>query len=287
MAPWTLLDSLVCGLPKTQRERRRIVILTAFSDDSGSDGTTPFFVLAGYVAEVERWNAFSEDWGMMLERQPRIEYFKMREAESRRGQFGGWSIEQAVAKQIQLAECIKRHARFGIGSFVSHRAYNAIMRDRLPPTCDSPYWLCFMEIVQGLINVSVDSEVQKVNFVFDTQGEGYERRGKMSFGGLREIFQEMGIPHKDIIGSISYDDDRNVLPLQAADMLAWHMRRHTDKALSGINEERPVADILWSIPTVAKAWHPSEMEQFVDLYQKLHPETASIYRQQTGHDHEP
>jgi hypothetical protein len=71
----------------------------AFADDSGSGGETPYYVLAGYSAEESTWDAFWPRWQSVLDLMPRIEYFKMSEAESRKGQFLGFSPDEQTGMQ--------------------------------------------------------------------------------------------------------------------------------------------------------------------------------------------
>lgn len=59
----------------------------AFVDDSGSGGDSPYYVLAGYSADEATWRAFWGDWQGVLDLSPKLDYFKMSEAESLKGQF--------------------------------------------------------------------------------------------------------------------------------------------------------------------------------------------------------
>ena len=59
----------------------------AFIDDSGSGGDSPYYILAGYSAPKATWAAFWPDWQAALDVPPKLEYFKMSEAESLKGQF--------------------------------------------------------------------------------------------------------------------------------------------------------------------------------------------------------
>ena len=43
-------------------------MLQACIDDSGWDGTSPVFVLAGYVAKAEAWDAFADEWRALLDK---------------------------------------------------------------------------------------------------------------------------------------------------------------------------------------------------------------------------
>jgi hypothetical protein len=54
------LDMLTCGLPVQERRNRLFAMLVAHIDDSGTDGSGPVFLLAGYVADTNQWKRFSD-----------------------------------------------------------------------------------------------------------------------------------------------------------------------------------------------------------------------------------
>jgi hypothetical protein len=75
------------------------VILQGCFDDSGDMTTGPVFVLAGMIAPVDKWLAFSNEWAQALIETPYIEYFKCAEAQGLRGQFSirnGWNRDLSV-----------------------------------------------------------------------------------------------------------------------------------------------------------------------------------------------
>ena len=245
--------------------------LKIFCDDSGSDGGE-FCVVGGYLFDDDAAMRFSEAWQKVLKEAPAIKYFKMKEAESRRGEFWGFTEPDRDEKVMSLAEVVKAHALYGLGSFISHKAYDSIARGYLPPTVDHPYWFCFQGIIGGVLHLYENElPLEKTDFVFDSQGVGYERRGTLMHDGWKQMMLEVG---DALIGSITFADDKQVLPLQAADLLAWHIRRHANVMVgSGQPESRPVADLLWSVDTITKAWHPDEIETFIDSYHTLHPQS--------------
>jgi hypothetical protein len=48
-------------------------------------------------------------------------------------------------------------------------------------------------------------------------------------------------------------------------------------ATVGRAESRPVADLLWTVPTLTKAWHPNEIDAFVEGYHNLHPQSLETW----------
>lgn len=264
------IDALVCGLPAHERVRRKLLMLTAYIDDSGTDAKGPFCVLAGYISDVERWKAFSDAWDDELHAPPKIAHFKMSEANNRRGPFWNWDEEARDRKVARLARIANNHAIGAIASIVSHKVYRGQAKGFLPKTIDNPYWLCFQKVVLETIRIyGNEGGGGKINFVFDAQGEGYERRALQILEGWRDLFTSTA--YEPFIGSITFASDLDVLPLQAADLLAWHVRRRGDRVIQKLPEDCPVDEILGNVHIPLFGWKAEEIGEFVDWYQKMHP----------------
>lgn len=268
--PTHMVEAVVCGLPACERIRRKLPMLTAFFDDSGTHKKGPFCVLAGYIANADQWKAFSEEWDTELRAEPNIPCLKMSSANSKDGPFRGWETTAIERKVTRLAEIVNRHAIGGIAVVVSNDAYRKIAEGCLPSTVDHPYWLCYSKIVTETLEIyGRESNDEKINFVFDTQGEGYERRALLMHDNWREIFKAS--PNGNLLGSLTFGNDVELMPLQAADMLAWHVRRRGDRAMQNAPENRPLDAVLARIPIALISWQPQEISDFVDWYQQTHP----------------
>jgi hypothetical protein len=127
------------GLPRAERRRRLIVVLESYVDDSGS-GDPPVFLLAGFVARGEQWLKFSEHWDEALKGPPKLDYFKMWEAEALEEQFKGWTEEERDIRLSRLVGIIKDHVLISVSSEVYHRDYQEIIRGKISKEVDSPYW---------------------------------------------------------------------------------------------------------------------------------------------------
>lgn len=245
-------------------------MLTAFFDDSGTDGQGPFCVLAGYIATEEQWIDFSDSWDIELNTSSRIAHLKMSEANSKKGPFLGFDLEARDKKILRLVEIINHHVIGGMASIISHKAYNAAGKGYLPDTVDNPYWMCFQKAVAETLQIyGHEQGGGKINFIFDTQGIGYERRASMIHGGLSKILASSGF--ENLLGSLTFASDLDLLPLQAANLLAWHVRRHADLSSRGASESRVTNEAISKIPIVLSAWEPQEISDFVYDYQLSHP----------------
>jgi hypothetical protein len=199
-----------------------VTVLKAFIDDSGSGGDSEWYVLAGYLGTVDGWNSFHDQWKQVLLEHPRIEYFKSSEAESLRsdGQWAGVSKEQRDAKIDRLIEVVGRCSRRAICARMRQRVYDELVKGEIPPVWDSPYYFLFPSVIAASINIErLDGEADPVDFVFDSD-EKHEKGSKRLLPSL--------LPMQSYYGSLVnmiYGDEKKVLPLQAADLLAWQTRR--------------------------------------------------------------
>src|SRR5437867_682301 len=113
-----LLGALVSGLPSRKRNSRLFLMLQAHIDDSGWDGMSPVFVLAGYLAKKEQWDAFSDEWNSVLHPPTgrQLDVLKMSDAyrlDRTESRFFGWSEKERDDRLISFAKTINHHVMHG------------------------------------------------------------------------------------------------------------------------------------------------------------------------------
>jgi hypothetical protein len=70
--------------------------IQVYIDDSGNDGRSRHFILAGLMSQAEHWALFSDEWKTSktcLNQTPAIRRFKMTDAAGLSGQFFGCTAE--------------------------------------------------------------------------------------------------------------------------------------------------------------------------------------------------
>ncbi|WNV10924.1 DUF3800 domain-containing protein [Tardiphaga sp. 709] len=151
-------------------------MLQAFIDDSGWDGNSPVFVLAGYVAKAEQWAAFSKEWQVILDRQEpsRIGVLKTKDIYRNRvpnTSFHGWTDDQRDARLKSFIEAINRYAMHGIVSVIPLEPYQRLMKGKFnPDILDRPYFLSFFGVIVNLLKLTHRLKLDdKLEIVFDTQ----------------------------------------------------------------------------------------------------------------------
>ena len=227
--------NLVCGLPTPLRQKRLLLMLQGYFDDSGSDGQETSFVLAGYVLPAELWANFSDDWHDECQREPRIDYFKMREAAGGWEQFAGVPIEFRQYKVRKLFALIDKHILHGIATDLKWEEFRQFDSRVAGPAKNVAYGPLFFGILDNVLAYQKHYGLfpHKIQVAFDIQGKaGRVARG--AYDKIMELSENYG--HTDPQLSVANDlrtiidgtprelDDKKYLPLQAADMLAWALR---------------------------------------------------------------
>lgn len=222
--------------------------IQAFVDDSGGKGHSRHFVLAGLVATAGSWVAFSSEWKACLAAQPAIPLFKMSEAASRSKAFGGFSSQARDDKLRSLARVINRHASFVVSSVIEMDAAKISPTSHLKPFRD-PYFWPFHTLITGICFDLWDLGVrEKFEIVFDEQLI-FGPRARRWYPFWKEMMR-VKYPEESAIfpEDVFFRTDHDMVPLQAADLFAWCIRRNTDnpieKAFEWLLDEMP--NVKWS-----------------------------------------
>jgi hypothetical protein len=103
---------------------------------------------------------------------------------------------------------------------------------------DDPYYLLWEQLTAIMAMAGIKFNViEPVDFIFDEKRHMEQRVLNAYF----QIVKHANLLVSRLLGNTPrFASDEKVVPLQAADMLAWNLRR----AIAYPNEERPIADIL-------------------------------------------
>lgn len=201
--------------------------LSAYFDDSGSDTGERDLVFAGLVNSDDAWEQFSVAWRVALSKTPPIGYLKMAEANSLRGQFSGWTRDARDQKLQDLAEILDRfRPSWSFDISISRAEYDSHVSPASPRGLSTPYFaLTFGAVSAVARHLAGEGAITPVSFVFDEQS-GVDKDVALFFDYMIE---NLDLDSRGLIKMpIGYGDDIRNLPLQAADMLAWHIRRQRE-----------------------------------------------------------
>lgn len=271
--------SLVCGMPSSERQRRRFCMLAGYYDDSADLNA---FIVGGLVSPVPRWEGFSDDWQTALHQHPRIEYYKSYHAnvrpEDRKSdnQFRGFSRGMIRKKEKNLAEVIVAHAEYSVYSPLNRDDFNAIILSRVQRPKRGigryqgheyhyPFHGCIGATVKYLKENNIKDQV---DFFFDEQG----KVGKWA----RDMYEDMKTSTIDVTGVIedirAYlgvcvpHDDKKMVALQAADMFASRARKYDQHEDGDLIEDDPAFAILATLPCRVGLWPRERLRAMVDKW---------------------
>jgi len=224
------------------------VFQVAFDDSGKSE--PPVFVLAGFISRVQNWADFSTKWDTALRASPRITYLKAHEAYQLKGQFEGWDSKDRDRKLEQLVPIIQRHGLNQIRYHLYHSDFNAVFRDTIKnkpkwftrrwKDVFDPHFLSVVGVMSWLLKVHTERKTREMLEVIFDEGITGDKRMKRGY----KIFMDNLPPrNKELLIKECVDcrDDKKFLPLQAADLLAWHTRRHFFEHARGQKH----ADVTW------------------------------------------
>lgn len=208
------------------------------SEDSQKGGR--FFIAAGYFAPVQVWEIFNRAWANTLD-QLGIDEFKMADCERGRGVYEGLSYQERALLQRTFIGLIVGSPIWGVSAAVNLRHYEEFMPRMVKARQKyaKPYFLAFQHLVEMMALKLSEAEIvgpsDRIAYFFDEQTE-YQGRAKEIFSSLTK---DGDLEYTNRVGSITFDDSRRFLPLQAADILAYENLRYLRDYRHGLRLSEP------------------------------------------------
>jgi len=214
-------------LADQERLNRRSVIamLGAYFDDSGTHDHSDIVVVAGIFGTGWQITSLERVWRSHLERplgymRP-LRRFHMTECHESRGEFLGWKRTETdyFCHQLRSAMIESHVAAYGIAC--ARKDWDDLVSGDMQAILGSPEGLCIRNVfVRCLGYLQAQYFDPQVTFVFDNRPSTTVRDAKVVF----ETFQSW-VQEPKLMG-IEFSSSFNVLPLQAADMVAWEIYQH-------------------------------------------------------------
>jgi hypothetical protein len=290
---------LVSGLPKGKRERRRLAVFVpqAFIDDSGNQPSLPYFVLGGFVSSVNNWALFSDEWRAALDLEPKLDYFKMNEANLLIEQFGearGWTSAKRDKRLDVLSGIIKKYALIRIHASVRHADFAKYVASCAAPErtllSDNPYIYLLIKMVMAMaIRSTVFGINESCDFIFDEQC-GFSEEVFIRWPVFKSVVESRRDPKFPMfLGSRpKFESDRDFAPLQAADLFAGQMRFYKEQNVAGATPPNDILRKLLEITAIEHDTSESDMEilsnkieQVSQLYIEKNPSTMLVHMEKS------
>jgi len=223
----------------------------AHIDESGKGG--PVFTVGGLSAKAEQWMIFSDQWQHVLDEAPSIPFFKYSDRQ-------GLS-EQAHHKKIDgLIEIINSLVARGDLGLIHVGQYKAFFRGKIGATFDNPFHQGYMHIITQCA-IHLPDPNGKIDFVFDQIDDTQYLELLDAYRRFKEICPDPAVKRRFGQEPIRRDD-KEVLPLQAADLWAGLMRHayEGDRGAAAYLKKITVPNrcFVWDEEQLAELWGRSK-----------------------------
>lgn len=201
--------------------------IQVYVDESGGKGQGKDFVLAGLWASARSWARFSSKWDKCLKTSPRIEYFKMAEAANLDGEFRFWSAEDRDQKLKKLAKIINRYVDYRVYQSIDIQSHSLTFAHLPKPKNELYFWMYQCTILGASADLYLLGQREPFEIIFDEQVI-FGPRARAWYPLIRDIAATVEPAYHALLPvDPLFKDDREMLPLQAADLFAWLKRHRT------------------------------------------------------------
>lgn len=206
----------VCGRAPSKRAGRQFCVvqpLQAYVDDSTEGGVV--LILAGYIASVSQWDAFSVAWETLLAEYPTRHVFKMRSV--------NLNNPIDVEKLERHYRIIEKYIPFGFCMAMPHEPYKAVCEELgVQKRYQRPFNMAWVLLLSSFRKFYTQAQwKQSLDLFFDEH---------ISATDVSAAWDELVERQKGDIAPFRsrpiFVRDDDFLPLQAADLLAWWARKN-------------------------------------------------------------
>ncbi|MBC8030852.1 MAG: DUF3800 domain-containing protein [Pyrinomonadaceae bacterium] len=213
-------------------------MIWGYMDETGhsKDERQRFNGMAGLIAPADHWEQFERDWKRTL-RKAHVPYFHMKDFEhsekaaqstKSKNPFKGWKPADKERLFAKLLKHMQDAHAFPLGASLCMDDFR-----RLTPAqqamFDDPYYMGFcstLAYASGFLDKVGAASTERAAIIFDNQVE-FRHRALEFFE--KAYNQESFIKRR--INSPNFGDMREVVPLQAADIVAYELYKEHDRRL--------------------------------------------------------
>jgi len=237
MSAFTHLAHSVLGLRYHAKESL-FAMMTCYFDESienwidEAGKPRKFTFVCGYVASVEKWEAFEVDWRRYLSGYEVVD-FHMVDYCASVGEFKKWKDQKFAATRMKFIQdasiIVGKFARYGFVSAISNSVFqHANETYKLEESCGSPYGLVGRECADLARSRRARFYPDETDLEYVFEDGGPDKSGlARSMTGLIPAFPDpIFKPGKTQKPDRKYPEGRKaVVQLQAADYLAYEIRK--------------------------------------------------------------
>src|SRR4051794_23383288 len=227
-----MVDFAGVVLPHGSRDSGLLAMIRAYFDDSGTHDGSDAVVMAGLFGYPNQSDYLSELWAKQLANpcpgKDAISRFHMAPCQASDEEFLGWKRIETDYLVDELIEIICKAGVYGFGCGLSRKTYDELVTGDQRRANGSAETSCTINCFQSLLRYSQEVIGSRESaFVFDERPD--QKRNIERIYGVYKGVQDNGAE----IASVTFGNSKRILPLQAADLLAWEVYQNFLDALAG------------------------------------------------------
>lgn len=199
-----------------------MLMLRAYFDDSGhsQDPNDTVVCIGGCVSPVSAWEQLQPEWKRVLE-DFKVPYLHMKEFAHSEGVFAeGWKGDEPKRTAFlgALMDTMDRHVMSVVSTTVLISDFNRLTAVQRQQMVD-PHFMCLQDVFLASTITLHDKPNEQVDIVFSNQS----RHVGLTERFLESAREEMSLGGR--LGAFTWASPQSILPLQAADLVAYETRR--------------------------------------------------------------
>jgi hypothetical protein len=203
----------------SQDPQKEIFAVNCYLDESATDGSTPQAVVAGVLLNRDGFLGLDVKWQELI----RVNRLGTGVHIKDFGVHGRFAKTPPAEKSIIFSEAVKlinEYKIYSVAATVNHDDYRLCLDPKIRQVM-SVYGLCFILSAYDNHKRAVHNGYTKnIGFILDS-GNPYAGHVLGAHSALLEWQKSEPLN----VGSLTFDQDDNVTALQAADLVAWSVRR--------------------------------------------------------------
>ena len=246
-------------------------MLTIYCDDSGTDEKNRSAVVAGYVSNVAQWGIFQKEWNKAL-KDFGVKQMHRADLENFKGEFTedrGWNPNRRKAFLQRLQPIIRRRVKFPIGTAVIRKDFEEVIPEEVRKKFGGVYgWCAHTCLVKLYIWCTRPSRQhsQPIEWIFEA--------GTIGHGQVDEMFRELSTKVQSVDWRIKgwAFQRKDVVPLQAADVLAYELFKLVENQILDESKKRDVRQSMRHLMGADEGeyldyWHRERLQDWVQSHE--------------------
>lgn len=210
------LEALARGVFPYGQQNRRILVLRAYLDDSGTHASSPVIVMGGLMAHEDDWAQIEKEWSEALS-DLGLPDMHMSHCEMAKKAFSGWSRDRRDLAIVRFRNIILRHKALMVVSTLARKVWDEALaiRPEIVTVFESPLDYCFNACIGRIVRTRRRDaqEIEPIVVTFDSREQSLDNWRSLAAS------YERNFPHK--VAGFAFGSMKQVMGLQAADMVAY------------------------------------------------------------------